>query len=139
MKRTFQPSTLKRKRTHGFRARMATKAGRAVLANRRKKGRKVLSAQFLGLVISKKIFHSKEASIYFDSESLEKKIKIVIKKKDYPLAVSRNKAKRWVREILKKHGLNKGFVVVVRSGFLDLGFHEIEQLIKEPLLGFKKS
>ncbi|QWC86379.1 50S ribosomal protein L34 [Nocardioidaceae bacterium] len=43
-KRTFQPNNRRRARTHGFRLRMRTRAGRAVISNRRRKGRAKLSA-----------------------------------------------------------------------------------------------
>jgi ribonuclease P protein component len=52
------------------------------------------------------------------------------------LAVHRNKIKRWIREIFKKNLLSKGYVVVVRSGFLEAGFKNISSDFQAALDNF---
>ena len=90
------------------------------------------------LSISKKIFQSKEVSIFFDNESLSKTLKIIIKKNQFPLAIKRNKAKRWVKEVFKKNKLGPGFLVVLRSGFLEKGFGCVDEDVSSVLQEFKK-
>ena len=62
----------------------------------------------------------------------------MVKKKDYSLAVQRNKIKRWIREIFNKNLLNNGYVVVVRSGFLETGFKNISSDFQTALDNFVK-
>ena len=74
MKRTFQPSKIKRSRTHGFRARMATKNGRKIINRRRAKGRKRLSAQFNPLMNIPKSFSFPRALRLLNSKSYNYKV-----------------------------------------------------------------
>lgn len=52
--------------------------------------------------------------------------------------MTRNKAKRWVREIFGSRNLGKGFVVVIRIGFLELGFKGVSLDFDAALSQFKK-
>ena len=137
MKRTYQPKNLRRKRTHGFRARKATVGGRKVLANRRRKGRKRLALWFMG----NQSFHKSERllkrsqfeavmnrgqrkrvdttlTLFFLSNGLSKTRLGIIASKRIGNAVIRNRAKRMIREAFRrlKHAGLPGMDLVVISG-----------------------
>jgi|TARA_X000001036_G_scaffold73248_2_gene64795 ribonuclease P protein component len=52
------------------------------------------------------------------------------------LAVQRNKIKRWIREVFRRNLLNEGYVVVVKSGFLEMGFKNISSEFQAALDNF---
>ena len=136
MKRTYQPSNLVRKRRHGFRARMATKTGRQLIARRRAKGRKTLSTQIQMVkleslkksnqfrkALKEKKVHTDYFSIFAAKNFFKAKqkanllISFVMKKK-IGNAVKRNKIRRKlkaiVQKLLKKRGaINKDYTYIV--------------------------
>ena len=136
MKRTYQPSNLVRKRRHGFRARMATKTGRQLIARRRAKGRKTLSTQIQMVkleslkksnqfrkALKEKKVHTDYFSIFAAKNFFKAKqkanllISFVMKKK-IGNAVKRNKIRRKlkaiVQKLLKKKGaINKDYTYIV--------------------------
>ena len=138
MKRTYQPSKIKRVRTHGFRARMATVGGRKVINARRAKGRASLTVQLaaedsgfpkqfrLGKPSEfKNVFANpvKSSDQYFTVLAVNNRLPhprlgLAITKKNIKKAVARNRIKRTTRESFRLHRqqlLNIDIVVLARS------------------------
>ncbi len=153
MKRTYQPSKIKRARKHGFRSKMKTKGGKKLLARRRARGRKSLTVsgqsmkskllaiskneEFRNLLKGKKT-SNKYVTIFF--RHLENKSKSnlnisFVTKKKIGNAVKRNKIKRRLRNIMndayKKISINLdySYLVIAKSSMLNNDFKKIKETL----------
>ena len=159
MKRTYQPSKIKRARKHGFRSKMKTKGGKKLLARRRARGRKSLTVsgwkmkskilalskneEFKGLLNKKKI-SNKYVTVFFgilkNKDNKRLNISFVTKKK-IGNAVKRNKIKRRLRSIIndavKKISIrfNYSYLVIAKPTMLNSEYTNIKETLFQ---SFKK-
>jgi len=152
MKRTYQPKIVRRKRTHGFRLRSATPGGRRILANRRRKGRKRLTVWGMGGNTFRKSerlrFRSQFAktleegqkkrvgafcTVFYIPNNLNRVRLGIIASKKIGNAVSRNRAKRRIREVFRgiKSRVSPAMDIVIISGkdLILLPFSTLERRI----------
>ena len=162
MKRTYQPSKIKRARKHGFRSKMKTKGGRKTLARRRSRGRKSLTVssqtmkskilalskneEFKSLLKNKKI-SNKYVTIFFGvlGNKDEKKLNIsFVTKKKIGNAVKRNKIKRRLRNIMNDASkeisinLNYSYLVIAKPTMLNNEFKKIKETLFQEFNKIKK-